>query len=185
MPVALPARLRCALAATRPTSPLAFVRCSVVSVSGQGGVPPCPSCTRLSRGYRCAHGVHPLRPPAALLHNAPLPSVAASHCAKAPFGVAHRWRALRVRATGVMQSGLRWGCQLTSIVALARRCARVVRSVACGQSCGVSPRPPLGFAAARPRAVLPVRPPRGLPLAARGQGDERSGESKAKLEALF
>ena len=53
-------------------------------------------------------GTPPLRASASLLHNAALPSVAASHCAKAPFGVAHRLRALRVKATGVMQSGLRW-----------------------------------------------------------------------------
>jgi hypothetical protein len=52
--------------------------------------------------------VRPLRPPASLLHNAALPSVAASHYAKAPFGVAHRLRSLRVEATGVEQSCLRW-----------------------------------------------------------------------------
>jgi hypothetical protein len=90
------------------TSPLYPVRCSVVSASGHGGVPPCPIITRLSRGARGLCSVRPRWPPASLLHNAALPSVFASHCAKAPFGVAHRLRALRVKATGVMQSGLRW-----------------------------------------------------------------------------
>ena len=33
-----------------------------------------------------------------------MPSVFASHCAKATFGVAHRLRALRVKATGVMSN---------------------------------------------------------------------------------
>ena len=117
--------------------------------------------------------------------------VAASRCAKAPLGASHRLRALRVKATGVMQSGLRWrrshsrlrapfafapyappsarpcGCACT--VALVRRCALRCRLVACGQSCGVCPRPPVGLAAARLwlRAELPVRPPRGLPQSAR------------------
>ena len=147
------------------------------------------------KGHRCARrcshsttvGTPPQRPPASLLHNAALPSVAASHCAKATFGVAHRLRALRVKATGVMQSGLRWrrshsrrrfpfafapyappsarpcGCACT--VASVRRCALCVWSVAYGQLCGVCPRPPVGLAAARlwPRAELPVRPPKGAP----------------------
>ena len=169
------------------TSPLDPVRCSVASASGHGGVPPCPSITRLSRGVRGLCSVRPLRPPASLLHNAALPSVPASRCAKAPLGAGHRLRALRVKATGVMQSGLRWrrshsrrrfpvagapytppsarpcGCACTW--ALVRRCALCCRLVACGQSCGVCPRPPVGLAAARlwPRAGLPIRPPWGLP----------------------
>ncbi len=44
-----------------PISPLYFVRCSVVSVSGHGGVPPCPGSTRLSRGARGSCGSRPLR----------------------------------------------------------------------------------------------------------------------------
>ena len=90
------------------TSPLDPVRCSVVSVSGHGGVPPCPSTTRLSRGVRGSCSACPLRPPASLLHNAALPSVPASRCAKAPLGAGHRFAPCRVKATGVMQSGLRW-----------------------------------------------------------------------------
>ena len=53
-------------------------------------------------------GTCPLRPPASLLHNAALPSVPASRCAKAPLGGGHRFAPCRVKATGVMQSGLRW-----------------------------------------------------------------------------
>ena len=90
------------------TSPLDHVRCSVVSVSGHGGIPPCPRTTRLSRGVRGSCGARPLRPPASLLHNAALPSVPASRCAKAPLGAGHRFAPSRVKATGVMQSGLRW-----------------------------------------------------------------------------
>ena len=73
------------------TSPLDPVRCSVVSASGQGGVPPCPGSTRLSPGMRGSCGTRPLRPPASLLHNAALPSVPASRCAKAPLGAGHRF----------------------------------------------------------------------------------------------
>jgi hypothetical protein len=90
------------------TSPLYPVRCSVVSASGHGGVPPYPSATKLSRGVRGSCGARPLRPPASLLHNAALPSVPASRCAKAPLGAGHRCAPYRVKATGVMQSGLRW-----------------------------------------------------------------------------
>ena len=73
------------------TSPLDPVRCSVVSASGQGGVPPCPRTTRLSCGMHGSCGTRPLRPPASLLHNAALPSVPASRCAKAPLGAGHRF----------------------------------------------------------------------------------------------
>lgn len=90
------------------TSPLDVVRCSVVSVSGHGGIPPCPRTTRLSRGVRGSCGTRPLRPPASLLHNAAFWKVLASRSAKAPLGVAHRFAPLRVSKTGVMQSGLRW-----------------------------------------------------------------------------
>lgn len=72
------------------TSPLDPVRCSVVSASGHGGIPPCPRTTKLSRGVRGSCGARPLRPPASLLHNAALPSVPASRCAKAPLGAGHR-----------------------------------------------------------------------------------------------
>jgi len=108
MPGALPVEWRCALGSAHPTSPLNRVRCSVVSASGQGGLPPCPRTTKLSRGVCGSCGPRPLRPPALLLHNAALPSVPASRCAKAPLGAGHCFAPCRVKATGVMQSGLRW-----------------------------------------------------------------------------
>ena len=136
-------------------------------------------------------GARPLRPPASLLHNAALPSVPASRYAKAPLGAGHRCAPYRVKATGVMQSGLRWcrshsrwrfpvvgtpyappserpcGCRGT--VASVRRCALCAWSVAYGQSCGVCPRPPLCFAAARhqPARWSARPPPWGLPQPAR------------------
>jgi hypothetical protein len=91
---------------------------------------------------------------------------------QAPFGGSHRLRALRVKATGVMQCGLRWrrsqspyGCACT--VASVRRCALCSWLVACGQSCGVCPRPPLCFAAARhqPCALVCSSFPRRAPSA--------------------
>jgi hypothetical protein len=45
----------------------------------------------LSRGVRGSCRTRPLRPPASLLHNAALPSVPASRCAKAPLGAGHRF----------------------------------------------------------------------------------------------
>jgi hypothetical protein len=136
-------------------------------------------------------GARPLRPPASLLHNAALPSVPASRCAKAPLGAGHRFAPCRVKATGVMQSGLRWSrshsrrrfpvvgtpyappsarpCGCRGTVALVRRCALCGWSVACGQSCGVCPRPPLCFAAARhqPCALVCPSAPRGGSLSPR------------------
>ena len=112
------------------------------------------------------------------------------HCpqrlAKGPLGAGHRLRALRVKATGVMQSGLRWrrshsrrrfpvagtpytppsappcGCACTW--ALVRRSALGVLSVDCGQSYGMCPRPPVGLTAARLGSAL-VCPsaPKGAP----------------------
>ena len=52
-------------------------------------------------------GARPQRPPASLLHNAALPAVPTIRCAKAPLGAGHRLAPCRVKATGVMQSGLR------------------------------------------------------------------------------
>jgi hypothetical protein len=169
------------------TSPLCFLVSlwlqSVATVST-----PWPACTRLSLGYRSTCGARPLRPPAALLHKAPLPSMPGSRCASASLGAGHRFAPYRVKATGLMQSGLRWcrsharrcfpvacapyappdmcPCGFSGTLALVRRCARVVCSVACGQSLRVSPRPPAGprrCAALAPARSLPVRPPRGLP----------------------
>ncbi|MCW2312727.1 hypothetical protein M2244_002475 [Rhodoferax antarcticus] len=143
-------------------------------------------------------GTRPLRPPASLLHNAALPSVPASRCAKAPLGAGHRFAPYRVKATGVMQSGLRWrrshsrrrfpvagapyappsarpcGCACT--VASVRRCALCVRSVACGQACRVCLRPPVGLAAARLGYALNCpSAPRGGSLSQRKTGGGVSG----------
>lgn len=191
MPGALPAERRCALVAAHPTSPLFIVRCSVGSVSGHGGVPPCPRVTRLSRGMRGSCSTRPLRPPASLLHNAALPSVPASRCAKAPLGAGHRFAPCRVKATGVMQSGLRWSrahsrlrfpvvgtpyappsarpCGLSWHRGIGQALRALFWSVACGQSCGVCPRPPLCFAAARhqPCALVCPSAPRGGSLSPR------------------
>ena len=52
-------------------------------------------------------GARPQRPPASPLHSAALPAVPTIRCAKAPLGAGHRLAPCRVRATGVMQSGLR------------------------------------------------------------------------------
>jgi hypothetical protein len=146
---------------------------------------------RPGRRVRGSCGTRPLRPPASLLHNAALPSVPASRCAKAPLGAGHRFAPCRVKATGVMQSGLRWSrshsrrrfpvvgtpyappsarpCGCRGTVALVRRCALCAWSVACGQSCRVCPRPPLCFAAARhqPCALVCPSAPRGGSLSPR------------------
>ena len=132
-----------------------------------------------------------LWPPASLLQNDALPSVPASRFAKAPLRAGHRFAPCRVQATGVMQSGLRWSrshsrrripvdgtpyappsarpCGWCGTGALVRRCALGVWSVACGQSCGVCPRPPLCFAAARhqPCALVCPSAPRGGSLSPR------------------
>ena len=173
------------------TSPLDPVRCSVVSASGHGGIPPCPRSTKLSRGVRGSCGARPLRPPASLLHNAAFCEVCASRCAKAPLGAAHRFAPSRVHKTGVMQSGLRWSrshsrrrfpvvgtpyappsarpCGCRGVVASDRRCALCGRSVACGQSSCVCPAHPVasplrGFG---PALVCPSAP-KGLPQPSAG-----------------
>ena len=168
---------------------------------------PSPAARPRSRGVRGSCGARPLRPPASLLHNAALPSVPASRCAKAPLGAGHRFAPCRVKATGVMQSGLRWsrlhsrrrfpvactpyappsarpcGCRCT--LALVRRCARCSWSVACGQSCGVYPRPPSGPRPLRgrwPRAVCPSAP-QGGSLSSRGE--PASGEFVPSMVSRF
>ena len=153
---------------------------------------PSPAARPGCRGVRGSCGTRPLRPPASLLHNAAFCEVCASRCAKAPLGAGHRFAPYRVKATGVMQSGLRWSrshsrrrfpvactpyappsarpCGCRGTWALVRRCALCAWSVACGQLCGVCPRPPLCFAAARHQPcalVCPSAPPWGLPQPAR------------------
>ena len=61
MPGALPAEWRFALMATHPTSPLSYRVSPVASVSGNGGVPPLPGTTKLSRSFGEQRG-HAVRP---------------------------------------------------------------------------------------------------------------------------
>ena len=92
---------RCGSAYQAP--PLYPVRCSLASVSGQGGLPPCPGTTRLSRGVRGSCGTRPLRQ-----------SYIKPHCPQCqPVSRKLLWcpaplRALRVKATGFMQNCLGW-----------------------------------------------------------------------------
>jgi hypothetical protein len=88
--------------------------------SGQGGVPPCPRTTRLSRGVRGSCGTRPLRQ-----------SYITPHCSQCP-PVSRKlllWqpplRALRVKATGVMQNCLRWSGR--TAVGASRSLARPTR----------------------------------------------------------
>ena len=161
------------------TSPLDPVRCSVVSASGHGGVPPCPRSTRLSRGVRGSCGTRPLR------QNYIMP-----HCIKcrSSHSQAHFVSPHRFAPSGFTQQAL---CKIAFAGAVASRlhspvatrptcsrlsplwCAGVVayiRRFAHGSgrrlrraSC-VSPRPPLGlasFAASPARSARP--PPKGAP----------------------
>jgi hypothetical protein len=120
VPDTLPKGRRFARTAGSPPPLLSSTPRSVALVSWQGAGAPCQaptprlacaSCWKTSCG---SWGSRPLRPPASLLHNAALPSVPSSRCAKAPLGAGHRWSALRVKATGVMQSGLRWSGRQSS-----------------------------------------------------------------------
>lgn len=61
-----------------------------------------------NRGFLGSCGAPPLRPPAALVHNAAFQKVQGSRCAKASLGAPHRCAPSRVSKTGLMQSGLRW-----------------------------------------------------------------------------
>ena len=172
-----------------PASPLSFcLRCSADMASARLRIvldQPSPAA-RPGRRVRGSCGARPLRPPASLLHNAALPSVPASRCAKAPLGAGHRFAPCRVKATGVMQSGLRWSrshsrrrfpvvgtpyappsarpCGCRGTWALVRRCALCAWSVACGQLSCMCPAHPLasplrGFG---PALVCPSAP-KGLP----------------------
>jgi hypothetical protein len=158
------------------TSPLGVVRCSVGLISGQGGVPPCPGTTRLSRGKRGSCGIRPLRQNYIKPHCPQCPPVSRKLLlCPAPL------RALWVKATGVMQNCLRWvrshsrrrssvafapyappvgslvGCRST--LALVRRFAQGVWPVACGQSCCVCPAHPLASPLRGIGPPLGARPP--------------------------
>lgn len=150
---------------------------------------PSPTARPGSRGVRGSCGTRPLRPPASLLHNAPLPSVPASRCAKAPLGAGHRFAPCWVKATGVMQSGLRWSrshsrrrfpvafapyappparpCGCRGTVALVRRCALCFGQWPAASHLVCAPAHPPGLA--RFAGVGPARsarpPPEGAPSA--------------------
>jgi hypothetical protein len=128
-------------------------------------------------------------PATAKLHNAALLSVSASQ-SQAPFVAAtasrpsgesnrryaklptlersHSRRRFPVVGTPYAPSSAR-PCGCRGIWALVRRCALCCWSGACGQSCGVCPRPPLCFAAARhqPCALVCPSAPRGGSLSPR------------------
>jgi hypothetical protein len=111
--------------------------------------------------------------------------------ADTPLGAGHRFAPCRVKATGVMQSCLRWSrshsrrrfpvacapyapptarpCGCRGTVALVRRCALCGWSVACGQSCRVCPPPTLVLrrCAAQPCALVCPSAPRGGSLSPR------------------
>jgi hypothetical protein len=92
-----------AVAWWQPNITAYFVRCSVGYVSGHGGVPPCPGTTKLSRGVRGSCGSRPLRQSYITPHCPQCPPVSRKLLlCPAPL------RALRVKATGVMQNCLRW-----------------------------------------------------------------------------
>ena len=190
VPGTLPNGRRFAQTAGSPTPLLSFRMDLWPQSVGKAGTPcqattprlACASCWSAICGT-C--GTRPLRPPASLLHKAALPSVPASRCAKAPLGAGHRFAPCRVKATGIMQSGLRWSrshsrrrfpvayapytppsvrpCGCRSAMALVRRYALV--PVGGLQPCTLCVPPPAhrGLAAARhwPRAPVCPSAPHG------------------------
>ena len=136
-----PAYMRALRANGMATSTTAFVlHGPVASVSWQGGVPPYqgPWC-RLA-GASCwqdrvafvavmalARCGHRLRRPSGL-HRVLFCEVVASHRAKAPFGVAYRWRALAGLQNPPYAKSLRWLRWSADALALVRRCAHCLLS---------------------------------------------------------
>ena len=171
------------------------VRCGADRVSARLRIvldQPSPLAWPGSRGVRGSCGTRQLRPPASLLHNAALPSVPASRGAKAPLGAGQRCAPYRVKATGVMQSGLhlesvaqpstlpgRWHALRAAVCAALWLSWHLGIGQALRAVCLVSglrpvmwcvPPPTLVLrrcAASALRAGLPVRPPWGLPQPAR------------------
>ena len=164
-----------------------FVRCGAAMASARWRIvldQPSPAA-RPGRCVRGSCGTRPLRQ-----------SYITPHCSQCP-PVSRKlllWqpplRALRVKATGVMQNCLRWApvaqpsalpgqflpyappsarpCGWCGTVASVRRFAQGVCSVACGQSCCVCPARPVAspLRGIGPGAGLPVRP-QGAPSAQR------------------
>ena len=134
------------------TSPLYLVRCSVGSVSGHGGVPPCPGSTRLSLGISGsvarARYAHTLR-----FYITP-------HFVK--WSPVASLKLRLVSSTALRPAGF------TKQALCKVACAGLGVFVAPGHWSGASrwavgPRPPYGLAATRhwPCAGLPVRPQGG------------------------
>jgi hypothetical protein len=136
-----PAHTRALRANGMATSTTAFVlRRWVASVSWQGGVPPYQapwcrladaSCWQDSAVFvavvALARYGHRLRRPSGL-HRVLFCEVVASHCAKAPFGVAYRWRALPGLQNPPYAKSLRWSLRSAVALALVRRCAHCLVS---------------------------------------------------------
>ena len=78
----------------------------------------------------------------------------------------------RVYKTGLMQSGLRWGGLRAWLCALLRRCAQCSGQWPAASDLVCAPAHPsaLPLRGVGPARWLPVRPPRGLPQPARGNG---------------
>jgi len=70
---------------------------------------------RPGRRVRGSCGTRPLRPPASLLHNAALPSVSASRCAKAPLGAGHRCAPLWLSRHRSIGQALRAVCLVSGL----------------------------------------------------------------------
>ena len=174
------------------TSPLDPVRCSVVSASGQGGVPPYPRTTRLSRGVRGSCGTR-------ALYGHPLRFYITPHCPQYPAVAALKLRLVPVTAARPSGEGNRRYAKWPSLESVAQPSALPGRWHAlCAAVCaplwllwhrGIGqalravwlvsglrpvmwcvPPPTLVLrrcAASALRAGLPVRPPWGLPQPAR------------------
>ena len=103
---------------------------------------------------------HPLRGPSGL-HRVLFCEVVASHCAKAPFGVAYRWRARSGLQNPPYVKSLRWSLRSAVAVALVRRCSLCLVSGLRPVITCVPPPTRRGLAAARhwpPRAGCPSAP---------------------------
>ena len=174
-----PAHTRPLRADGMATSTTAWVsRRSVASVSWQGGVPPyhgswcrlaCASCWQDSVVFAAVVALacygHRLRRPSGL-HRVLFCEVVASHCAKAPFDVAYRWRALSGLQNPPYAKSLRWWLRSAVAMASVRRCALYLLSGLRPVITCVPPPTHRGLAATRhwpPCAGLPVCPPGGRP----------------------
>jgi hypothetical protein len=136
-----PAYMRALRANGMATSTTALVlRRSVASVSSQGAGAPyqgpwcrlaCASCWQDSVVFAAVVALacygHRLRRPSGL-HRVLFCEVVASHCAKAPFGVAYRWRALSGLQNPPYAKSLRWWLRSAVALALVRRCAHCLVS---------------------------------------------------------